>query len=122
MPVLVVDVGHVGVAVPQGGVPVPMAVGPNRHHVVGVRVVAIVVGVGVLMFQRRMFVLVLMRFGQVQHHSPHHQRTACQHEGADGAIPHRPRPHNADERRKGKNRSGAPGTKGPLGQQVKAQA
>lgn len=118
MPVLVVDVGHMGVAVPNGLMPVPVAVGPGGHHVMRVRVVAIVVGVRVLMFECRVFVFMLVRFGQVQHHAPHHQRTARQHEGADGALPQRPRPHNADERCKGKNRSGAPGTKGPLGQGV----
>ena len=82
MAVQVVCVRHMWVAVPHRYMLVPVAVCTRRHHFVGVVVVHVVVGMGVFVFQRHVFVFMRVCFGQVQHNAPHHQSTTSQHEGA----------------------------------------
>ena len=62
--------------------PVTVAVLANRHGVVQVLVVPVVVAVGVFVLQR--FVLVRMAMGlrQVQHHAGQHQHAAQRHQPA----------------------------------------
>ena len=47
----VMRIGHVGMRVPQRRVLVGVAVWPRRHHVMGMQVVAVVVRMGVFVFE-----------------------------------------------------------------------
>ena len=53
-----------------------MAMRSYRHRIVLMRVVPIVMRVGMLMFELLVRMLVVMRFGKVDHHADEHQRTA----------------------------------------------
>ncbi len=59
-------VGHVRMTVPEPFVPMRVAVRVDRHHVVEVNVMAVIVAVRMLVFERFMFVLVTVRFRQVE--------------------------------------------------------
>jgi hypothetical protein len=60
MPMAVMGVRHVRMAVPPGIVAVEVAVGADRHRIVPMVVMTVVVGVRVLMLQRLVFMLVLV--------------------------------------------------------------
>lgn len=82
MAVPVVGVWHMGVAVRDRRVLVPMAVGARGHGVVYMGVVPIVVPVGMFMFQCVVGVLVGMGFRQVQHNPQQHHHTGSDHQSA----------------------------------------
>ena len=84
MTMRVVLVRHVRVRVTHGFMPVSVAVRPGRHQRMDMTVVAIIVHVRMLMFQRLVNVAVRVALGQVQHDAGRHQRGAGQH--PDGAA------------------------------------
>jgi hypothetical protein len=73
MPVRVVLVGYMPVRVPRGHVPMPMAMLPGRHGIVGVTVMPVVVAVSVFVFHRLMLMIVGVRLRQVNHDPQHHE-------------------------------------------------
>ena len=74
MPVPMMGIGHVGVAVHQGRMLVPVRVRFARRITRSVRVlVVLVVGVQVLVFQRFVTMLMLVTLGQVQPNAEAHE-------------------------------------------------
>jgi hypothetical protein len=69
MAMRVMRIGHVGMHMPNGLVPVTVAVLANRRHAVHMVVMAIVVAVRVFVLQRLVLVFVAVRLRQVQHHA-----------------------------------------------------
>ncbi len=80
MAVPVVSVWHMGVAVRDSLMPMPMTVSACRHRFVQMVVMPIVMPVGVFMFQCFVGVLMCMRFHEVQHNTQHHQHTRNDHQ------------------------------------------
>lgn len=64
-----VRIRHMAVGVPQRLVRVPMAVWSIGHRIMGVRVMSIVVRVSMLMIQRMVLMLVLVRLRKVKSHA-----------------------------------------------------
>jgi uncharacterized protein YybS (DUF2232 family) len=74
---LVMAVRHVRMTVAAWLVPVPVTVCADRHHVVDMIVVAVVVPMGMLVLDPLVLVLVAVRLRQME-------QDACQHQGAPG--------------------------------------
>ena len=68
-----VRIRHVWMCMPSGRMVVPVAVFSVRHVVVGVQMVAIVMRVRMLVFQRLVLVGMAMRLRQVQQYAHQHQ-------------------------------------------------
>ena len=66
MPMQVVGIGHVWVGVLGWLVAMPVAMLSRWHGVVGVQVVVVVMGMGMFVFQRLVFMGVVMRFRKMQ--------------------------------------------------------
>ena len=79
---LMMHIGHVRMAVPQGLMDMPVAVRPDGHGRVGVVVMPIVMVVGMLMIQGFMVVLVTMALCQVEGHTAQHQAPSDCHQEA----------------------------------------
>jgi hypothetical protein len=75
----VMGIRHMGVAVPLWHMPVPVAVRALRHLFVTMFVVPVIVPMRVLMLQRFVFMLMVVRLGQVQRNAQQHQQTASRH-------------------------------------------
>jgi hypothetical protein len=73
--VVMVQVRRVRMAVPDRIMPMPMTVRSLRHRVMVVVMVAVVMPMGVLVFERLVLMLVGMRFGQMQRDPAKHQQT-----------------------------------------------
>ena len=78
--VRVVRIGYVRMHMPQRLVTMPVAVRSGRHGDMHMGMVAIVVTVRMLVVHHVVFMLVAMRFRQVQHHPSQHQRAARNHQ------------------------------------------
>lgn len=74
--VRVMGIGHMGMRVPQRLVVMAVTVFADRHRVVNMVVMGVVLPMCVLMLQGFVRVLMAMGLGQVQHHAGQHQRTA----------------------------------------------
>ena len=66
--------------VPHRFVPVPVAVFADGHLIVDVVMVAVVVAVRVFVLERLVFVVMGVRFGQVQQHAGQHQHAPDPHQ------------------------------------------
>ena len=77
MPVM--GVRHMRMAVALGLVPVPMAVRAFGHRVVPMVVMPVIVPVCVLVFQRLVLMLMVVRLGQVQRDAQQHQQAPRRH-------------------------------------------
>ena len=73
MHMLVVRIRHMGMSMTQGFIVVVMAVGPNRHGVVHMVVMTVLMVMGVFVIQGSMQVFMLMRFRQMQKNAAQHQ-------------------------------------------------
>ncbi len=82
MSVLMMDIRRMGVGVGDRLMEVQVAVATSGHHIMGVRVVPVVMAVGVLMFQGFVRMFMPMAFSQVQEHSGQHEATPQHHEPA----------------------------------------
>jgi hypothetical protein len=82
----VVSVWHVGMRVPRLRVMMHMAVFAFRHWLVHMVVMAVIVPVRMIMFERLVLVFMTMRLGQMQHNARQHQGTACCHQAAGRAV------------------------------------
>lgn len=69
----VMGVRHVGVGVPDRLMAMPVAVFARWHGVMCVQVMAVVMGVGMFMFQRLVVVDVGMRLRKMQYDANHHE-------------------------------------------------
>ena len=76
MPMSVMHIRHMRMSVDHRFMPVHMAVGAARHRFVRMGMVAVVVGVRVLVFERRMQVFMAVPLRQMQDHAGQHQRRA----------------------------------------------
>ena len=79
---LMVHIGSMSMSMGDRRMRVPMAVATDGHHIMGVRVVPVVMAVGVLMFQGFVRMFMPMAFSQVQEHSGQHEATPQHHEPA----------------------------------------
>ena len=122
MPMRVVLVRHMRMRVMQRLMSMDMAVRACRHRCVAMRVVAVVVNVGMFVFQRLVHMPVPMTLGQVQHDPGHHQRNPGQHPDAAAALPQGKCKCSPDEGCERENRPRARGAKGALRKQIEAQA
>lgn len=120
--VTVLRVGNVGMSMLQLGVVVQVAVCASRYGVVTMQVVAVVMGVGMLVRQRFMFMQMAMRLSQMQRHTRQHDAAADRHARAQRAIAQRDGKQPANEGREGEHLSRAGRAKGALGEEIKAQA
>ena len=118
----VVGIGHMGMGVGDGFMPMPMAVHAAGHRIVYVVVVSVVMAVRVFVLKRFVGVHVGVGFRQVQEHPRQHQQSGHDHRPRAGAVTQGPGAQSADERRKGEHRAGAGCTKAALRQQIKPQA
>lgn len=105
--VSMVRIRHMAVGVPQRLVDVPMAVWSSGHHIMGMRVMSIVVRVSVLMIQLIVLMLVPVRLREVKSHAQHHEYAAHGHDPCSASVTQRDRERCADEWRERKNGSGA---------------
>ena len=118
--VQVMQIRHMCMAMAGRLMPMQMAVRPNRHRVMHMVVMAIVVAVRVFVLHRVVLMFMGMGFGKVHQDTDQHQnatereaptaRAITQHEGQGGT----------DERRKGKHRPRPSRPKGSLRQEVEA--
>ena len=99
----VVRIRHMRVRMRHRLMHVGMAVRADRHRIVGVAVVAVVVAVRVLVFQPLMRMLVPVRLRQVQHYPQHHQQAAHRHDPGAAAVTKRNGDRGANERREGEH-------------------
>jgi len=93
----VVNVGHMSMAVSHRRVGMKVAVLPRRHGVVNMVMVAIRMGVGMLMFQGHMIMLVVMGLHQVDENAGQHQSTPQHHAPSTRSISQQDRQGGADE-------------------------
>lgn len=77
MPVM--NVGHMGMAVPTWLVPVSMAVRTFLRRVVGMFVMTVIVPMRMFMLQRLVLMRMVVRLGQMQGHADQHQQAAQGH-------------------------------------------
>ena len=88
-------------------VSMPMAVCAGRHQVVRMLVVAVVVRVRMLVFERLMDVLMRVALGQMQEHAGQHQQRTGAKPYRRAALAQRIGDGGADERREREHRPGA---------------
>ena len=106
----VMRIGHVRMNMGHRSVPVGMAVGADRHRIMKMRVVPIVVRMGVLVFKRNMLVFVGMPLRQMQQHAGQHQRgTRAKPEG-NAARVQRQSNAGSDKGREREHRAGTRST------------
>lgn len=79
MSVLMMDIRRMWVGVGDRLMEVQVAVATSGHHIMGVRVVPVVVAVGMFMLHGFMRMLVPVALGQMQQHPRKHQNTTEQH-------------------------------------------
>lgn len=75
-------IGHMRMRVPQRSVSMAVAVLADRHRVVDMLVMGVVMPMRVLMIQRLVRVLMAMGLGQMQDHPGQHQHAAQGHRPA----------------------------------------
>ena len=113
-----VHIGRVGMGMSHRLVKVHMAMAPSGHHVMGVRMVSIVVTVGMLMLQRVMRMFMPVTFSQMQQHPRKHQKTTEQHQPPRRPFTEAERYSRTDERCKGEHGASPRRPKSPLRQKV----
>lgn len=101
---------------------VGVAVRADRHWIVRVVMVTVVVPMGMLMFKSLVRMLVSVGLRQVQHHPQHHQQATHGHDPGAATVPQSNGNCGADKGGEGEHRTRARRAEGTLGQQVKAQA
>ena len=77
------SIRHMPMRVLQRWMAMAMAVFADRHRLVDMLVVAVVMPMGVLVLQRFVGMFVAVGLGQMQHHTGQHQPTAQCHDAAD---------------------------------------
>ena len=118
MPVRVMRVRHMRMNMRYRIVSMPMAVCARRHQVVRMLVVAVVMRVRMLVFERLMDVLMRVALGQMQQHAGQHQQRAGDKPHGRAALAQRIRNRGADERREREHRTGACGAELALRQKI----
>ena len=98
-----------------------MAVPARWKRIMRMRMVAVVVAVGVLVFRLVMHVFVRMAFCQMKHDARGHQHRTGEHPGTAAAFTERKREERTDEWSEREHRAGARRAEGTLGQQVEAK-
>lgn len=99
VPVTVMVVGNVPVGMTDRLVPVWMTVRAGRHRVMNVAVMAVAMPVGVLVLHWLVRVFVLVRLCQMQHRRGDHQGDGGEQPWAAAPLAQRERDQRADERR-----------------------
>lgn len=79
VPVLMVNIGGVGMCMGDRVMHVPVTVTALRHHIVGVGVVSVIVTVGMLMSQCLVRMLMSVALSQMQEHTCQHETAPQQH-------------------------------------------
>lgn len=98
-----------------------VAVKSNRHQVVKMLVMLVIVAMSMLVFPGLMSVIMGVHFGQVDEDAQDHQDGACEHPQAADALAQYDGEQRTDKGRKRENRARASRTERALGQQVKTQ-
>jgi hypothetical protein len=106
--------------VTQRPVPMPVAVRADGHRVVIVSVVPVVVSMRVFVLDRIVFVIVSVRFRQMQQDACEHQQAAQQHHAAERTVAEADRQCGADEGGEGEHRACARSPESALREQIEA--
>ncbi len=121
VPVLVMQIGDVGMLVGDALVPVPMRVLANRHRIVEVGVVAVVVAMRVLVIDGLVDVHVRVRLGQMKEQARGH-REGGDHGEETGRLAEHPRDCSAPERPRREHGRGPSGAEEPLRSKIEPEA
>ena len=119
---LMVQVRHMGMGMSGRRVCVPVAVRSCGHRIVRMVMMPVVMAMRVFVIQRRVQVLMLMSFAQMNNNASDHQQSADKRAPTQRAVTHQHRDRRPDERREGEHRPGASRAKSALRQQVHAKA
>ena len=114
MPVLMVNIWRMRMRMGDRFVEVHVAVASRRHHVMGVRMVSIVMTVGMLMRHRFMYMFMPVALGQMQQYTYKHQKTTDQHQPPGRPFAKAERHSCTNERSKGEHGACPCRAKSPL--------